>query len=153
MRHWLELSMTTHPDFAAMGAHVLDRSAPAEKRARSMPSNECSCKVSTGTSLPSYSRIAPSDRSDAKRRNFSMGNFLSSHMAIISLPTAPVAPTTPTTYVSFFFSIYLLLTSIIPVAPLFSPRLKISECGEVSTLPDITSIIHSHILPLSLQPA
>jgi len=99
--HWLELSTTTQPDFAATGAQIFDLSAPAEKRAISIPLNESSFKASTGISASLNSIIFPSERSDAKSLSLSTGKSLPTSVAIISLPTAPVAPTTATIY--FFF--------------------------------------------------
>ena len=57
--HWLELSITTQPDFTATGAHIFDLSPPAEKRAISIPLNEFLLSVSTGTSLSRYVRVFP----------------------------------------------------------------------------------------------
>jgi len=105
--HWLELSTTTQPDFAATGAQIFDLSAPAEKRAISIPWKEFSFKLSTGICFPKNSRVFPSDLSDAKSLSFSTGKFLCSRVPIISFPTAPVAPTTATTYFAFFLTIYL----------------------------------------------
>ena len=103
--HWLELSITMQPDFAATGAHVLEHSAPAEKRAISMPLKLFSFSVLTETSESLKGSVFPSDLSDAKSLSSSTGKSLCSKVRIISLPTAPVAPTTATAYLSFFFSI------------------------------------------------
>src|SRR5579872_6551718 len=78
----------------AFGIHSFERADPAQKKARSIPSRLSN--ISTGIEETAF----PTDLGEAKRRNFSMGNFRSRRSRTISAPTAPVAPTTATV---FFF--------------------------------------------------
>src|SRR4030067_387056 len=52
--------------------------------------------------LPLDLRYCPADLSDASSFILSTGNFLSSKILIISLPTTPVAPAIATLYFDFF---------------------------------------------------
>src|ERR1017187_9136181 len=96
IRKALELSMTTHPAWAAMGANSFEMLPPALNSAMSMPAKESFFSSVTAMSWPRYLSVLPSDRVDASNVSFPTGKLRFSSVLIISRPTAPVAPTTAT---------------------------------------------------------
>ena len=64
----------------------------------------------------------PADLDDASGRTSSTGNFRSSRIESISVPTAPVAPTTATVYADFFF---ISCESVIPAVSSGNPRFSL----------------------------
>src|SRR6185503_8927604 len=82
----------------------------AEINARSTPSNdEDSINSSTFHSLPWHVITSPADRLEAKSLRLVSGNFRSSKISSVSLPTAPVAPRIATVYPGFFVIMKRLL--------------------------------------------
>src|SRR5262249_8039887 len=96
MRKALDLSITTAPAAAAIGANSFACAAPAEKNAISMPLNEDGLSFSTAILSALKLTVLPTDRSDAYARRLFTGNLLSSRSFRVVSPTAPVAPTTAT---------------------------------------------------------
>src|SRR5512135_462156 len=96
IRNAEELSTTTAPEAHAAGANSLLREAPAENRAMSIPLKASFERSSTGNSSPANFNFLPTDRSDARRRRFRIGNFRSARIFRNTPPTAPVAPATAT---------------------------------------------------------
>src|SRR5688500_7195425 len=96
MRNAEELSTTMVPAPAALGANSRDTEAPAENRARSIPSQEAS--FTSRTSISSSAKVSrvPAERWLAYAVNASIGKARCSNVRIICRPTAPVAPTTAT---------------------------------------------------------
>src|SRR5262245_1336752 len=97
MRNAEELSTTIAPRAVAMGAYLRDVEPPAEKSARSTPSNELSFSSVTVTDPPANGSFLPADRADASARTLECGKRRFSRQLRISTPTAPVAPTTAMT--------------------------------------------------------
>src|SRR5665213_2260198 len=95
-RNALELSTTTQPALAAMGANSFEMLPPALKSAMSMPLNESCASSLTSISAPRNFNFFPVERADASKVSLLAGKFLFSSVLIISMPTAPVAPTTAT---------------------------------------------------------
>ena len=87
-----ELSMTTQPHSAAMGAYLRDRSPPALKSAISTSLKESAVSSSTVSFLPQNSTCFPAERWEASNLREVRGKCLLSRHFIISTPTAPVAP-------------------------------------------------------------
>src|SRR6185312_15533353 len=81
----------------ATGAYLRDVEPPAEKSARSTPSNDASFSSVTVTLLPANGSCLPADRAEARARTLEYGNRRFSRQLRISTPTAPVAPTTAMT--------------------------------------------------------
>src|SRR6185436_13336246 len=101
IRKQLELSTTTHPALAAMGAYSLEIPLPALNNAMSMPPNELRVNSCTGTSWPRNCIFLPADRAEASNVSLLSGKFRLASVFTISTPTAPVAPTIPTCGVRF----------------------------------------------------
>ena len=97
MRNADELSTTTAPRAVAMGAYLRDVEPPAEKSARSTPSNELSLSSVTVMAPPANGSFLPAERADASARTLVCGKRRFSRQLRISTPTAPVAPTTAMT--------------------------------------------------------
>src|SRR5918995_3064718 len=68
MRHADELSMTTAPAAANLGASSLDDVAPAENRAMSRPDTSAVAASSTVISASPQGSVVPAERADAKYR-------------------------------------------------------------------------------------
>ena len=66
MRHADELSMTTAPASAYLGASALDVAPPAENSAMSMPVRSASAASSTTISSPRQGSVVPAERADAR---------------------------------------------------------------------------------------
>src|SRR4030042_2136325 len=96
IRNAEELSPTTAPEARAAAAPSLRREPPAENRAMSIPLKASFESSSTGNSCPANFSFFPTDRSDARRRRFPIGNFRSARICRKTSPTAPVAPATAT---------------------------------------------------------
>ena len=96
LRHAEELSTTTAPAAANLGAYSREAVAPAEKIAMSIPEKSAVATSSTMTSVPFHGRVDPAERADAKKRIVSTGKLRSSKIVRITRPTWPVAPTTAT---------------------------------------------------------
>ncbi len=90
------LSITTAPDFVAIGAQCLDVSPPAEKSAKSTPLNEYSFTACTLISFPQYLIVVPAERGEARGIISEIGKSLRSSVFNISRPTSPVTPRTAT---------------------------------------------------------
>src|SRR6185437_7023760 len=93
-RNALELSTTTQPALAAMGANSLEMAPPALKSAMSMPAKESFVNSVTAISSPLNFSFLPTDRAEASNVSLPTGKLRFSRVLIISTPTAPVAPTT-----------------------------------------------------------
>ncbi len=113
IRKWDVLSTTTAPAATAIGANLALTCPPAENNPMSTPWKEFSFRISTRSCLFWKGRNCPAERSEAKRRNSSTGNWRSSNTSRNCSPTAPVAPTIATLYLSFFTSDYSLALSIL----------------------------------------
>ena len=101
MRNALELSTTTQPALAAMGANAFEMLPPALNSAMSTPAKESSVSSVTATSAPLNLSCLPTERAEASNVSFPTGNCRFSRVLIISMPTAPVAPTTATCGLAF----------------------------------------------------
>src|SRR5580693_1033703 len=106
MRKALELSTTTQPALAAMGANSLEMPAPALKRAMSTPAKESFVNSWTAISWPRNFIFLPAERAEASRVSLPTGKLRFSSVLIISTPTAPVAPTTATCGLRFIKADY-----------------------------------------------
>src|SRR5260221_8330693 len=95
-RNTLELSTTTQPALAAIGANSFEMLPPALNSAMSIPANESLVNSVTVISCPRNFSFFPTERADASKVSLPAGKFLFSSVLIISMPTAPVAPTTAT---------------------------------------------------------
>ena len=95
-RNALELSTTTQPALAAMGANSFEMLPPALNSAMSMPLNESFVSSLTAMSVPRNLSFLPTERAEASRVSLPAGKLRFSSVLIISMPTAPVAPTTAT---------------------------------------------------------
>ena len=96
MRNALELSTTTQPALAAMGANSFEMPPPALNSAMSMPLNESFVSSVTVMSCPRNLSFLPTERAEASKVSLPTGKLRFSSVLIISMPTAPVAPTTAT---------------------------------------------------------
>ena len=96
MRNALELSTTTQPALAAMGANSFEMLPPALNSAMSMPANESFVSSVTVMSCPRNLSFLPTERAEASNVSLPTGKLRFSSVLIISMPTAPVAPTTAT---------------------------------------------------------
>ena len=96
IRNAFDLSTTTAPARAAMGACSFDCAVPAEKKAMSIPRSASGVTFSTRTASPANATLFPTERSDANARSSRTGNFRSSRIRRVISPAAPVAPTTAT---------------------------------------------------------
>jgi len=97
MRQALELSITTAPDFAAIGPNSRDTLAPALKSAMSTPSNDLGPSSSIVISPPFHGSLLPALRLLASATRRETGKSRCSRVLSISRPTAPVAPAMATT--------------------------------------------------------
>src|SRR5215469_7621134 len=95
-RNALELSTTTQPALAAMGANSFEMLPPALNSAMSMPANESFVSSVTVISCPLNFSFLPTERADASNVSLPTGKLRFWRVLIISTPTAPVAPTTAT---------------------------------------------------------
>src|SRR5271154_50609 len=95
MRQREELSITTAPASANLGAHSPEVDPPAENSARSKSWIDSSLRPCT-TRPPSSSR--PTERSEAKATISDAGKDRPRRSSSMSEPTWPVAPTTATRY-------------------------------------------------------
>src|SRR5258706_4035850 len=102
IRNAEELSTTTAPARAAMGANFLEMEPPALKKAISTPWKLFSVSTWTVTFLPLNVIFFPRERADASRRRSDIGKRRSWRQRRNSAPTAPVAPTIATTYFFLF---------------------------------------------------
>src|SRR5215469_11271084 len=96
MRNALELSTTTQPAAAAIGANSLEILPPALNSAMLMPANESLVNSVTATSAPLKVCFFPIERAEASKISLPTGKLRFSNVLIISTPTAPVAPTIAT---------------------------------------------------------
>ena len=95
MRKWLELSITTQPFAAAIGANLALVAPPAEKSAISNPSlKEVSVSSRQIYFSPMKSISLPAERADENRVYSQFGKHFSSKTFKNVRPTMPVAPTT-----------------------------------------------------------
>src|ERR1700683_5346011 len=94
--HADELSITVIPAAANLGAHSKDVPPPAENNANAGFAEIASTKLTTLYFFPLNSTSFPTDLSEATGNNYVTGNFLSSSICNIFVPTSPVAPTTAT---------------------------------------------------------
>src|SRR5437773_9770657 len=101
IRNALELSTTTQPALAAIGANSFEMLPPALNRAMSTPSNDFGVNSCTAISFGPALTFLPADRAEASNVNFPTGKPRRSRVLIISAPTAPVAPTTATCRLRF----------------------------------------------------
>src|SRR5579885_1756450 len=96
IRQALELSITTIPASANLGASSFEVAPPAENKATAGFFEIAVCQSTTVYSLPLKTIFFPTDLSEATGINSVTGNFLSARTCNILLPTKPVAPTTAT---------------------------------------------------------
>ena len=90
-----ELSITTAPAAANLGASSREVAAPAKNRTISSPAGSAAAASSTAISRPpQYSRL-PADRDEANKRTVSVEKRRSARTRRIASPTTPVAPTIP----------------------------------------------------------
>ena len=94
MRNAPELSTTTAPRDAAIGAHSAEISSGTSNMAISIPSNASGDNATTVSSSPRQINFFPALRADAIKR-ISPYTFLRVlKISSMTVPTAPVAPTT-----------------------------------------------------------
>ena len=94
MRNAPELSTTTAPRDAAIGAHSAEISSGTSNMATSMPSKASGESATTVSSSPRQINFLPALRADAIKRISPQTSVRSDKMPSITVPTAPVAPTT-----------------------------------------------------------
>ena len=94
IRNAPELSTTTAPRAAAIGAHSAETSSGTSNIATSMPSNASGERATTVSSSPRHINFLPALRAEAIRRISPHTSLRSDKMLSITVPTAPVAPTT-----------------------------------------------------------
>ena len=94
IRNAPELSTTTAPLAAAIGAHCADTSSGTSNIATSTPSKASSLIATTSTSSPRTFSLLPAERADAISRISPQTFSRVESRASITVPTAPVAPTT-----------------------------------------------------------
>src|SRR4051812_25043411 len=94
IRNAAELSTTTAPRVAAIGAHCADTSSGTSNMATSTPSKTSSDRATTSTSSPRRCSRLPADRGEATRRISPHTFARVESRSSITVPTAPVAPTT-----------------------------------------------------------
>ena len=94
IRNAPELSTTTAPRDAAIGAHSAEISSGTSNIATSMPSNDSGVSATTVSSSPRHLSFFPALRADAIKRISPHTSGRSDKMLSITVPTAPVAPTT-----------------------------------------------------------
>ena len=94
IRNAPELSTTTAPREAAIGAHSAETSSGTSNIATSMPSNASGDNATTVSSSPRHLSFFPALRAEAIKRISPHTSGRSDKMLSITVPTAPVAPTT-----------------------------------------------------------
>ena len=94
MRNAPELSTTTAPRDAAIGAHSAETSSGTSNIATSIPSKASGESATTVNSSPRHINFLPALRADAIKRISPQTSVRSDKMPSITVPTAPVAPTT-----------------------------------------------------------
>ena len=94
MRKAPELSTTTAPREAAIGAHSAEISSGTSNIATSMPSKDSGVNATTVSSSPRHINFFPALRADAIKRISPHTSGRSDKIPSITVPTAPVAPTT-----------------------------------------------------------
>ncbi|CAB4999943.1 unannotated protein [freshwater metagenome] len=94
MRNAPELSTTTAPRDAAIGAHSAETSSGTSNIATSIPSNASGESATTVNSSPRHINFLPALRADAIKRISPHTSSRSDKIPSITVPTAPVAPTT-----------------------------------------------------------
>jgi hypothetical protein len=94
MRKSEELSMTTQPALAALGAYSLVASEPIAKKAMSQPAKSKLARSWVASVRSPKEHSVPRLRRLASAATSSTGNSRSARMFSISRPTLPVAPTT-----------------------------------------------------------
>ena len=94
MRNAPELSTTTAPRDAAIGAHSAEISSGTSNIATSIPSKLSGVSATTVNSSPRHINFLPALRADAINRISPHTSVRSDKMPSITVPTAPVAPTT-----------------------------------------------------------
>ena len=82
-----ELSTTTAPAAATLGAVAREAVLPLENRARSRPEKSAVAVSSTTISPPAHGRVVPADRTEAKKRTSVTGKRRSASRARITPPT------------------------------------------------------------------
>ena len=87
LRQALELSITTAPAAATLGANSLDDEPPLLNSARSRPLKSAVAVSSTTMSRPLNGSVVPAERDDAKKRTSSRGKLRSSSRARMTPPT------------------------------------------------------------------
>ena len=87
LRHAEELSTTTAPAAANLGAYSLEAAPPAEKMATSIPARSAVATSSTWTRAPRNSTTCPAERAEEKKRTERAGKSRSSSMARMTRPT------------------------------------------------------------------
>ena len=96
IRHAEELSITTPPAAATLGAMIREACLPMEKSARSRPAEIRGFGVLHEDLVIPQGKDRPAERADAKNRSSLIGNRRSSSTRRMTPPTCPVAPKTPT---------------------------------------------------------
>ena len=94
MRKAPELSTTTAPREAAIGAHSAEISSGTSNIATSIPSKASGESATTVSSSSRQINFLPALRADAIKRIWPQTSVRSDKMPSITVPTAPVAPTT-----------------------------------------------------------
>src|SRR5215831_9646408 len=94
MRNAPELSTTTAPRAAAIGAHCAETSSGTSNMATSTPSKTSALNACTSVWRPRTRSWRPADRAEATRRISPQTSSLVESRSSITVPTAPVAPTT-----------------------------------------------------------
>ena len=87
MRQAEELSMTTAPAAATLGASSLEVAPPAENRTMSRPEKSAVAASSTVTSPSFHGMVRPADRAEANRRSSVTGNARSARIPRMTPPT------------------------------------------------------------------
>src|SRR6516165_5631558 len=97
MRNAPELSTTTAPRAAAIGAHCAETSSGTSNIATSTPLNTSALSACTSVWRPRTRSWRPAERAEATRRISPQASSLVESRSSITVPTAPVAPTTART--------------------------------------------------------
>src|SRR3990167_1604485 len=91
-RNAVDLSITIHPAFAAIGAYCNETSVPAAKKAKSVVEKSNVLSASTNKGLSRNKTVLPMDFSLASGNNFSTGKSRSANNSNSVSPTMPVTP-------------------------------------------------------------
>ncbi|CAB4832811.1 unannotated protein [freshwater metagenome] len=94
IRNAPELSTTTAPRAAAIGAHSAEISSGTSNIATSMPSKASGDSATTVSSWPRHISFFPALRAEAIKRISPHTSLRSDKILSMTVPTAPVAPTT-----------------------------------------------------------